>query len=385
MSRFRGLVMLLILAGIIGFVALLRTSTGTASETAGTPARVSISGGQVILFGTTTPTPPQDNVTPTVLLAPIQADGQTDPLIPTGTVTSIAAEALQTALPINTPSANSTTVVENWNPPALEVPIAHNPRDHYWFIRPVAAKYQNFELSTYPYGSNGPENDLRIHHGIDLPNPIGVEVLAAGKGTVIMAQKGFSSELENISSYGNVIVIDHDFGYNGQHIYTLYAHLSAILVQPNDHVDSGQVIGLIGNTGQVTGPHVHFEVRIGRDTYGSVRNPILWMAPYENTGVIAGRVGFSDRSAVNDAIVTLIDAATGNVVDRTDTYAGFGVNSDDNWNENFVFPDVPAGHYLVTSTYNTATWTGTVDVIPGATNWVNLERFSAETLPQSTP
>jgi len=114
----------------------------------------------------------------------------------------------------------------------------------------------------------------------------------------------------------------------------------------------------------------------------------LWMAPYVNTGVIAGRVAFPDRSPVEDAQVTLIDGATGNVIERTDTYAGFGVNADDNWNENFVFPDVPVGRYLVTSTYNTGTWSGTVDVIPGATNWVDMKRYTPETaplIPQVTP
>ena len=112
------------------------------------------------------------------------------------------------------------------------------------------------------------------------------------------------------------------------------------------------------------------------------------MAPYVDTGVIAGRVGFSDRSPADDATVTLIDGATGNVIDRTDTYAGYGVNPDDNWKENFVFPDIPVGRYLITSTYNTSTWSGTVDVIPGTTNWVNLQRYSPETVPlapQVTP
>lgn len=386
MSRFRGLVMLLILAGIVGFVAVLRTSAGTGDNPASSPAQVS--GGSIVTFHSATPTPGPAAVTPTAILVPTLAGSAAPIIMPAGTVTAVSAQALQTIVPINTPSADDATAVEGWNPPAMGVPIAHNAWDHYWFIRPVAAKYRNFELAIYPYGSNGAENDLRIHHGIDLPNPIGVEVLAAGDGTIAMAQKGFVNEYETVTGYGNCIVIDHDFGYNGQHIYTLYAHLSAILVQKGDHVNAGQVIGLIGNTGQVTGPHVHFEVRVGRDTYYSTRNPILWMAPYVNTGVIAGRVGFSDKSAAEDASVTLIDGATGNVIDRTDTYAGFGATADDRWNENFVFPDVPSGRYLVTSTYNTTTWSATVDVIPGATNWVNLQRYTPETgslTPQASP
>jgi murein DD-endopeptidase MepM/ murein hydrolase activator NlpD len=191
---------------------------------------------------------------------------------------------------------------------------------------------------------------------------------------VVYAAKGHFNEFESITAYGNVIVIDHDFGYQGQHIYTLYAHLSAILVTKGQHVNSSDVIGLIGNTGQVTGPHVHFEVRIGQDSYFSSRNPVLWMAPYTNTGVVAGRISFADGTLTRDAVLTLISQDTGDVIQRTSSYSGTGVNGDDNWNENFVFPDVPAGAYLVTSRFDFTTWTGKVLVVPGATNWVVLER-----------
>jgi murein DD-endopeptidase MepM/ murein hydrolase activator NlpD len=318
-----------------------------------------------------------------VLTVPVATGEPTAPFA-AASVTALLAQDLQAAIPTATPIIQGADV-KDWNPPAIAVPVAHSPWDHYWFIRPVAAKYTNFALKDYPFGSNGPQNDLRIHHGIDLPNPIGVEVLAAGDGTIISAQKGHINEFESITSYGNCIVIDHDFGYNGDHVYTLYAHLSAILVQKGDHVHSGQVIGLIGNTGQVTGPHVHFEVRIGRDSYFSVRNPILWMAPYVGTGVIAGRVAFADNSTADDASVTLIDLATGKVVDQTTTYGGFGVNGDDHWKENFVFSDIPVGHYLVTSNYNTTTWAGAVDVIPAATDWVEMTRYTAETMPLAPP
>src|SRR5262249_52982308 len=126
----------------------------------------------------------------------------------------------------------------------------------------------NFALFSYPYGSDGPQEQTpwRVHHGIDMPNPIGQTVRAAGSGTVIWAGSGF----ENSPSYGNVVEIQHDFGYNGQPLYTLYAHLSAFLVTAGQVVNTGDPIGLVGNTGRVSGPHVHFEVRMGaKSTYGS--------------------------------------------------------------------------------------------------------------------
>lgn len=382
MARSRGLVLFLVVAVVVGASALTRTVFGTGQDPA-PDVRAAADGSLILGTPSNTATPTAAAPIAAVLTVPVATGEPTAPFA-AASVTALLAQDLQAAIPTATPIIQGADV-KDWNPPAIAVPVAHSPWDHYWFIRPVAAKYTNFALKDYPFGSNGPQNDLRIHHGIDLPNPIGVEVLAAGDGTIISAQKGHINEFESITSYGNCIVIDHDFGYNGDHVYTLYAHLSAILVQKGDHVHSGQVIGLIGNTGQVTGPHVHFEVRIGRDSYFSVRNPILWMAPYVGTGVIAGRVAFADNSTADDASVTLIDLATGKVVDQTTTYGGFGVNGDDHWKENFVFSDIPVGHYLVTSNYNTTTWAGAVDVIPAATDWVEMTRYTAETMPLAPP
>jgi murein DD-endopeptidase MepM/ murein hydrolase activator NlpD len=252
-------------------------------------------------------------VSATPSLAPIAVPLTATPGIsrnPSATPLSFDPVQLQTVTPQvalasqSSAVANSTTV-EGWNPPPLRVPLAYGPFDHYWLRRPVGSNNENSELAYYPYGSDGPGNDLRIHHGIDLANPIGVQVFAAGDGTVTWADKGHFNEFESITAYGNTIVIEHDFGYNGQHVYTLYAHLSSILVTKGEHVQQDQVIGLIGNTGNVTGPHVHFEIRIGRDGYYATRNPVLWMAPYVGTGVIAGRIAFPDGSAVADAVITL--------------------------------------------------------------------------------
>jgi murein DD-endopeptidase MepM/ murein hydrolase activator NlpD len=284
------------------------------------------------------------------------------------------------------PDVATKSEVDKWNPPFMEVPMAFHPYDHYWMIRPVGSNYNNFGLSYYPYGSDGPLNDLRIHHGVDLANPIGVEVYAAADGTVIWADKGHFNALESITAYGNVIVIQHKFGYEGQPVYTLYAHLSAILVQSGEAVKSGQVIGLIGNTGQVTGPHVHFEVRVGQDSYYSVRNPALWMAPYVGMGTVAGRVALGNGELMRDVEISLIDRDTGRIVEKTTSYAGYSVASDEKWGENFVFADVPIGRFLVTARFEDITWTAEVNVMPGLTNWVDMIIQSpAEGLPTATP
>ncbi len=89
------------------------------------------------------------------------------------------------------------------------------------------------------------------HSGIDLADPTGTPVMAAGAGTVIFA--GWSDW-----GYGNSIVIAHTPG-----LYTLYGHLSAINVSCGQFVGRAQIIGAVGTTGNSTGPHLHFEVRIG--------------------------------------------------------------------------------------------------------------------------
>ena len=97
----------------------------------------------------------------------------------------------------------------------------------------------------------------RMHEGIDLTAPIGTAVYATGYGTVSQSQVR--------NGYGELIEIDHGFGYK-----TRYAHLSARFVKVGEKVSRGQVIGEVGNTGVSSGPHLHYEVRYRDNTV----NPI---------------------------------------------------------------------------------------------------------------
>ena len=62
-------------------------------------------------------------------------------------------------------------------------------------------------------------------------------------------------------------MVRHDFGYKGQTLYTIYAHMSEIIAVVGQHVETGDVLGLVGATGATTGPHLHFEVRLGDNTF----------------------------------------------------------------------------------------------------------------------
>jgi murein DD-endopeptidase MepM/ murein hydrolase activator NlpD len=88
-----------------------------------------------------------------------------------------------------------------------------------------------------------------FHTGVDVRAAAGTPILAAAGGVVKHAgERG---------GYGNAVEIDH-----GNGLSTLYAHASALSVQPGDTIDEGQALGFVGQTGKATGPHLHFEVRV---------------------------------------------------------------------------------------------------------------------------
>ena len=101
-----------------------------------------------------------------------------------------------------------------------------------------------------------------MHAGQDITGPVGIPVMATAMGKVVTK--------EYSSSFGNYVVIAHGSG-----IRTLYAHLSAFKCELGDRVRRGQVIGLLGNTGRSTGPHVHYEVHQGEQPI----NPAPWILP----------------------------------------------------------------------------------------------------------
>lgn len=303
-----------------------------------------------------------------------------EPLSTVVTVTPLPTIPTMAAVdePVEVPVVAQATL--SWNPPPLIPPLNRDPlgRDHYFFARPVDSNARNFGLWYYPYGSDGPEElgPMRIHHGIDMPNPIGAPVRAAGSGTVTFASSEETPHFET-SSYGNVVVIEHDFGWNNQPLWTLYAHMQSVLVQTGDRVEMGDPIGLVGNSGRVSGPHLHFEVRLGRNAYGSTFNPVLWMVPYVGHGVIAGRLVDERGAKLQKITVNLRNWATGTIETTTTTYVFDGtvsqVNSAPNWNENFVFGDVPVGRYEVFANYGGQRLSQIVHVREGMTTFVELE------------
>ena len=120
------------------------------------------------------------------------------------------------------------------------VPTAGGPTGPVRFLRPVPGPIGD------PFGA--PRNGY-THTGVDIPDPEGTPIGAAGVGTVIYAAY-------NGAGYGNLVVIQHRLGYT-----SWYAHMSSIAAYVGEEVVGGTLIGYVGQTGDATGPHLHFEVR----------------------------------------------------------------------------------------------------------------------------
>jgi murein DD-endopeptidase MepM/ murein hydrolase activator NlpD len=222
---------------------------------------------------------------------------------------------------------------------------------------------------------------LPIHHGVEFYNPAGVPVLAAGAGTVVTA--GSDSQVQPglpRDYYGNLVIIRHERLYQGQYLYTLYGHLSEVLVTEGQTAAAGDLVGSVGGTGAARGgAHLHFEVRVGENNYGATRNPELWIRPFPGWGNVAGRLEWADGGYVYEAplLIRRPDDPS-RFVDRTIyTYADDSVNPDDGWRENFTSPDLEPGPYEVIFRNEDVFRQELVWVYPGQTAFVTIQLGAA--------
>lgn len=269
------------------------------------------------------------------------------------------AEPLRFDLP--TPGAEP---ISAWRPPLYPVPWALNTFDHFYFSRPIGADEVNWPLANYRYG--GVFFEDITHTGVDIPAKPGTPVLSAGSGNVIWAGWGlFSGDPKNEKdAYGQAVAIRHDFGYNGETLYTIYAHMRQVDVAIGQWVDTGQYLGEVGDTGYTTGPHLHFEVRIGQNSYFQTRNPELWIAPPQGWGVLAGRVMDTNRELFKRKSVLIESLQTGRQW-TVITYGPDSIRPDPYYNENFVISDLPAGRYNVYVVFDGKSRRQELEIRPG--------------------
>lgn len=256
--------------------------------------------------------------------------------------------------------------VSGWRPPLYPVPWAVSAYDHFYFARPIAADNVNWPLADYRYGGVFFAPNI-VHTGVDIDADEDTQILAAGSGTVVSADWGLYTEAPGNQSdpYGQAVVVRHDFGYKGQTLYTIYAHMSKIIAVVGQRVETGDVLGLVGATGATTGPHLHFEVRLGENTFYRTFNPELWMAPPQGWGILAGRLTDEDDKLLNQFVVEVRPMPSEVPLRTVKTYAEGAVNSDPYYNENLVLSDLPAGLYKITFEYKEKRLQFWVDIYPG--------------------
>ena len=259
---------------------------------------------------------------------------------------------------------------------------------HFFLHAPIAGSYGEQVDPTYRYSST--DGGQRVPHtGVEFQAPEGETVRAAGDGRVLQAGENTGSQFASLGEeYGNLVIIRHQFTAWPGPIYTLYGHLSRVDVSAGDWVKAGQQIGRVGDTGIATGPHLHFEVRVGAQML--TQNPELWLLPFlqpgdEQDGAIAGRVVDQDGKLLEMHDIDLKrQGDPGNPAPLPvylQSYATTSLPVDATWNENFAAGNLVPGVYRITTIIDGRLDTRDVTVFPGR---LTLVDFGPATAPTSS-
>jgi hypothetical protein len=252
---------------------------------------------------------------------------------------------------------------------------------HFLLQNPIPADANQVVDGTYRFGSTQ-EGARDIHHGVEFGNPTGTPVLAAADGEVVHAGDDALVILGVTQNfYGNVVVIEHHLTGIGQTVFTLYAHLSEVSVAAGDSVTAGQQIGLVGSSGSAVGSHLHFEVRLGENTYQAAVNPELWLTPASgiggiNDGALAGII--LDKQGEPQRLTNIqleYSPVEGGVAEKhyaLPTYFDTSVSADPEFHENFAISALVPGWYRVVTIVNGAYSSKWVLVVSGKLTFLTI-------------
>lgn len=329
---------------------------------------------------TAVPLPPTAIPTATPLAPPqinIVTEATAETAAPPPAFSLVDPDELVTNTPVPTATAvrptdiptESPTPPPTFTPPALPQTALD---EHYWLRRPIPEGGTVWTDKTYPYGSTR-GGELDPHHGVEFYVATGTQILAAASGTVRVAGADDTvSYGPHLNFYGKVVVIEHDSQWQGQPIYTVYGHLSEVLVTVGQPVNAQDLIALSGATGVADGPHLHFEVRQGQNSYTTTRNPLLWLWPFPDKGTIAGRISFANGALAYEAPVRAVRVDAPSVYAATTTYADNSLNADTVLEENFALDDIAAGYYEVIVDTGGKKYKEEVWVYPRRTSFVEI-------------
>ena len=335
-------------------------------------------------LNTPSPTPIPRTSTPTITptnsvrLSPRKNDSIKEETVPQP-LDPVQSKPEATAEPALEPfPAPQNVSLSAWRPALYPVPLALTTYDHFYLSSPFSANDVPVPVEDYRYGGTFFEDV--VHAGMDIKIPEGTPILAAGHGKVIWAGYGLlSGQYDLDDPYGMAVMIRHDFGFQGSHVYTMYAHLSRVDVDRDQHIANGEVIGLSGATGKTSGPHLHFEVRLKNGDFFSTRNPELWLVPPQGWGVLAGRVMNTGGRKLEGQLVT-VHPKGGDQIWRAFSYhGGKNIISDPYYQENLVISDLPAGQYEIQINYLSKIYTLDIEIRPGLVSYFSFRGRSGYT------
>lgn len=237
---------------------------------------------------------------------------------------------------------------------------------HFVFELPIGFGFNQQVEPSYAYGST--QNGKREpHHGVEFINAAGTPVLAAGDGIVTFAGNDSNQQFGwGVNFYGNLVIIEHVVQGYDVPIYTLYGHLSKVLVNTGDNVTTGKIIGEVGLSGKAMGAHLHFEVREDINDYAHTRNPELWLNINSRNGALVGQI-FNEKDEVRRypdlQLVSLDNPGSPKI--HPVPYTDASLNSDDNYQEVFMVGNLPPGKYELSFTPNGKPQTVNFEVFPG--------------------
>jgi len=179
---------------------------------------------------------------------------------------------------------------------------------------------------------------------------MGTPLHATADGVIVVAGSDDERAYGLFRDFYGLLVIERlDRTYRGNPVYVLFGHLSRVEVKVGERVSAGDVVGRVGASGIAMGPHLHLEVRVGQDSYGATRNPEFWLQLLPGRGTLVGRLLTPDGRSWPGATLYVRRASTPHKIFQTlYTYVDDPrINPDEEWGENFLWADAPAGDYLL--------------------------------------
>jgi murein DD-endopeptidase MepM/ murein hydrolase activator NlpD len=252
--------------------------------------------------------------------------------------------------------------------------------DHFWVESPfLNTEYNKVAAPSYQFGSTA-GGQYRPHHGIDIANRWGTPVRAATSGEVVFAGLDDPIPMGPYPNfYGNTVVIklDRKLPVAGGEIdvFVLYGHLSRVTVEQGQRVEPNDIVGEVGMTGIAIGPHLHFEIRVGENTYKNSVNAYLWLQPAPGDGAVAVRLVTADGRSWPGARLTLARFENGRAVwgRMIETYLdNENIGPNPSWGENGAMGDVPAGYYVLIGNVNGEAVRAEFFVRDGQTTFVEI-------------